>query len=166
MRSVHAVAPWAIRQGAAARLETCIEASAASIQRPRARLRMCAANKVPVPIGLVKINTSPGRMPPLRMTDVRSSAISPLTENPSANSLQTANLRLCRVLRNLAEATSHPNFALLFDPQTAGGLLASLPVDQVDACIAELHNLGYRATRKIGRILAQGDALQAISLKQ
>ena len=31
----------------------------------------CAANSVPVPIGLVRISTSPGRMPPLRITLAR-----------------------------------------------------------------------------------------------
>ena len=49
---------WA---GIAARFDTCIESSAASIQRPRALSRAWAANSVPVPIGLVRISASPGR---------------------------------------------------------------------------------------------------------
>ena len=81
------------------------------------------------------------------------------------SSLHSANLDLRRALGNLEEAKNHPNFALLFDPQTAGGLLASLPLDRVDACITELHSLGYPAARKIGRILAKGDAPEAIFLK-
>ncbi len=81
------------------------------------------------------------------------------------SSLQPANVRLRRALRNQSDAIDHPNYPLLFDPQTAGGLLASVPPDQVDACVAELHALGYTETRKIGRILPQGDALEPISLK-
>ena len=55
-------------------------------------------------------------------------------------------------------------YALIFDPQTAGGLLASVPHDRVDACIAALRALGYARTVAIGRILAQTDALEPITL--
>ena len=58
--SVQAVAPWSCRQRAAARLDSSIEASAASIHRPLALPRMSAANNVPVPSGLVRISLSPG----------------------------------------------------------------------------------------------------------
>jgi selenide,water dikinase len=54
------------------------------------------------------------------------------------SSLQPANVRLRRALRNQEEALKHPNYPLLFDPQTAGGLLASLPAARVDACLAAL----------------------------
>jgi selenide,water dikinase len=53
---------------------------------------------------------------------------------------------------------------LLFDPQTAGGLLASVPAAQVQACAAALQAAGYPHTVVIGRILVQGDALEPISL--
>jgi selenide,water dikinase len=43
------------------------------------------------------------------------------------SSLQPANVRLRRALQNQPEARQHPNYPLLFDPQTAGGLLASVP---------------------------------------
>ena len=61
------------------------------------------------------------------------------------SSLQPANLRLKRAVSNEAAALSHPAYPLLFDPQTAGGLLASVPAAQAQACVAELRRLGYEA---------------------
>lgn len=80
------------------------------------------------------------------------------------SSLQPANVRLRRALRNQAEAITHPAYPLIFDPQTAGGLLASVPADRAEACMAALRKLGYSKTVAIGRILPQGDALEPIVL--
>jgi selenide, water dikinase len=80
------------------------------------------------------------------------------------SSLQGANVRLRRALRNQEEFVKHPRYPLIFDPQTAGGLLASVPADRVDACIAALKTAGYPHTAKIGRILQQGDAIEPIVL--
>ena len=80
------------------------------------------------------------------------------------SSLQSANVRLRRALRNQEQFISHPRYPLIFDPQTAGGLLASVPANQVDACIAQLKAAGYLHTCKIGRILPQGDAIEPITL--
>ncbi len=82
------------------------------------------------------------------------------------SSLQSANVRLRRALQNQAAYVNHPRYALLFDPQTAGGLLASIPADQVDACVAKLRSLGYLNTAIIGKILPQGDALAPIVLSE
>ncbi|MEZ5728056.1 MAG: selenide, water dikinase SelD [Burkholderiaceae bacterium] len=81
------------------------------------------------------------------------------------SSLQPANVRLRRALRNQAEMLEHPRYRLIFDPQTAGGLLASIPADRVDACMRELRENGYPHVAVIGRILAAGDALEPIVLK-
>ena len=80
------------------------------------------------------------------------------------SSLQSANVRLRRALRNQEEFVKHPRYPLIFDPQTAGGLLASVPADRVEECMLELRKLGYIHTVAIGRILAQGDALEPIVL--
>jgi selenide, water dikinase len=80
------------------------------------------------------------------------------------SSLQSANVRLRRALRNQEEFVKHPRYPLIFDPQTAGGLLASVPPDQVDACISALKAAGYPHTTKIGRIMPQGDAIEPITL--
>ncbi len=81
------------------------------------------------------------------------------------SSLQPANVRLRRALRNQEAMVRHPRYPLLFDPQTAGGLLASVPAERAAACVEALHALGYPHTAVIGRILPQGDALAPILLK-
>ncbi|MFK7965862.1 MAG: selenide, water dikinase SelD [Burkholderiaceae bacterium] len=80
------------------------------------------------------------------------------------SSLQPANVRLRRALRNQEEMVKHPRYRLIFDPQTAGGLLASIPADKVQACVDELKQAGYPHTRVIGRVVKQGDALEPILL--
>ena len=73
------------------------------------------------------------------------------------SSLQPQNLRLRRAINEFESASKHPAFALLFDPQTAGGLLAGIPNEQVDACVKELQCLGYANTQIIGRIEESSD---------
>ena len=80
------------------------------------------------------------------------------------SSLQPANVRLRRALRNQAAYADHPRYPLIFDPQTAGGLLASVPAERVESCVARLRALGYVQTAVIGRILPQGDAAEPIVL--
>lgn len=80
------------------------------------------------------------------------------------SSLQPANVRLRRALRNQEAALSHPNYPLLFDPQTAGGLLAGVPADRAEACLAELRAHGYIHAARIGRALPQGEAPEPIRL--
>ncbi|MFZ3174626.1 MAG: selenide, water dikinase SelD, partial [Thiobacillus sp.] len=80
------------------------------------------------------------------------------------SSLQPANVRLRRALRNQEAALTHPNYPLLFDPQTAGGLLAGVPEDRAGACITALHALGYPHAVRIGRILPRGEAPEPIQL--
>ena len=81
------------------------------------------------------------------------------------SSLQPANVRLRRALRNQQEMVTHPRYRLLFDPQTAGGLLASVPAGAADACIAQLRAAGYPQAAIIGRVLAQGEATEPITLR-
>ena len=80
------------------------------------------------------------------------------------SSLQPANVRLRRALRNQAEMVGHPRYPLVFDPQTAGGLLASVPAARTDDCIERLWALGYVHAVKIGRVTAQGEPLEPVVL--
>ena len=62
------------------------------------------------------------------------------------SSLQPANLRLKRAIENEAVALSHEKYPLLFDPQTAGGLLAILPAENGQPCVNELKKVYPDAT--------------------
>jgi selenide,water dikinase len=80
------------------------------------------------------------------------------------SSLQPQNLRLRRAVRDLEQMAGHPRFPLLFDPQTAGGLLAGVPAHRAAACVAELRSLGYAAAADIGRIDPLGEAESPIAI--
>nr|WP_279585921.1 selenide, water dikinase SelD [Thiohalophilus thiocyanatoxydans] len=73
------------------------------------------------------------------------------------SSLQPQNLRLRRAIDDIERVSRHPAYPLLFDPQTAGGLLAGVPRDRVSACIEELHQMGYPAAVTIGQIEPRSD---------
>ena len=80
------------------------------------------------------------------------------------SSLQPSNVRLRRAVRNQDSFVQHPRYPLLFDPQTAGGLLASVPAVQADSCVAALRAAGYTHAAVIGAILPRGDALAPVVL--
>jgi selenide,water dikinase len=54
-------------------------------------------------------------------------------------------------------------YPLLFDPQTAGGLLAAIPSEQADSCLATLKALGYSYSRIIGRVTPAVEGVKPIS---
>lgn len=80
------------------------------------------------------------------------------------SSLQPANVRLRRALRNAEAFVDDQRYPLLFDPQTAGGLLASVPADRAADCVRALQAAGYPHTATIGHIRAASDALEPVVL--
>jgi selenide,water dikinase len=80
------------------------------------------------------------------------------------SSLQPANVRLRRAIANQAEAVNNPIYPLVFDPQTSGGLLASLPADKADECLRALHQAGYGQAAIVGRVKPEGEALEPVTL--
>lgn len=82
------------------------------------------------------------------------------------SSLQPSNLRLRRSLRTQDAFVQHPRYPLLFDPQTAGGLLASVPAANAFACVAALQAAGYGHAAIIGGVLPQGDPATPVVLAE
>ncbi|MEO8546172.1 MAG: selenide, water dikinase SelD [Burkholderiaceae bacterium] len=81
------------------------------------------------------------------------------------SSLQASNVRLRRALRNPEQFVAHARYPLLFDPQTAGGLLASVPSERAQDCLAALHAAGYEHACVIGSVLAQDDTQAPVVLQ-
>ena len=80
------------------------------------------------------------------------------------SSLQPQNLRLRRAVRDHDKAAGDPRWPLLFDPQTAGGLLASVAGGEAEACVEELRALGYPCAALVGRVMARSDAQEPVVL--
>ncbi|MEX2132335.1 MAG: selenide, water dikinase SelD, partial [Pseudohongiellaceae bacterium] len=72
------------------------------------------------------------------------------------SSLQADNRLVEPAIFNTESFLKNPLFKLLFDPQTAGGLLASVPAGNADSCLATLSQTGYPGARKIGNVIATG----------
>ncbi len=69
------------------------------------------------------------------------------------SSLFPENLRVWDRAGDGTGGPEEPAFALLFDPQTAGGLLAGLPEARVEECLAALCNAGYDSACRVGTVL-------------
>ena len=80
------------------------------------------------------------------------------------SSLQPQNVRLRRAIRELATVAEHPLYPLLFDPQTAGGLLAAVPLAEAEPCVAALRAAGYAAAAIIGFVAERSDALEPVTV--
>jgi len=80
------------------------------------------------------------------------------------SSLQPQNVRLRRAVRDLDRAQAMADYPLLFDPQTAGGLLAGVPGARAAACVAALRDAGYAEAAVIGQVLPRSAALEPIVL--
>ena len=74
-------------------------------------------------------------------------------ESGITSSLQPANVRLSRAVANPSTVSGAPKYPLLFDPQTAGGMLASVPSENASAAVDALRSAGYPHTNIIGEVL-------------
>lgn len=81
------------------------------------------------------------------------------------SSLHGDNALLGRDIFNSEAFQEDPRFELIFDPQTAGGLLASVPDEQAEDCVRQLRESGYVHAKAIGRVGKTGAALPALILK-
>ena len=81
------------------------------------------------------------------------------------SSLQPANQQHQRIIQNLAQMAEHRLYPILYDPQTAGGLLTAIPADQAEACITALHKAGYPDSRIIGQVTPNTGTTPQITLE-
>jgi selenide,water dikinase len=87
-----------------------------------------------------------------------------LFEQGLASTLHPENLKLSHALAEDGGWGGTPRFDLLFDPQTAGGLLASLPSDRAAACLEALREAGETAAI-VGAVVPATDPTRPITLK-
>ncbi|MBT6221207.1 MAG: selenide, water dikinase SelD [Rhodospirillaceae bacterium] len=80
------------------------------------------------------------------------------------STLQPANVRLRRAIRNMDEAVTSELYPLVFDPQTSGGLLASVPDNRAGTCLNELRDMGYDKAAIVGRVKPESNNLEPVTL--
>ena len=73
---------------------------------------------------------------------------------------RTVDVHIRRIRSKIEDAKRNKLYPLLFDPQTSGGLLASIPSTKADDCLYELKDIGYTNSAIIGRVIRQSDALE------
>lgn len=80
------------------------------------------------------------------------------------STLYPDNLRSKRAISNLDVVENKDQFPLLFDPQTAGGLLASIPAQNAEACLRDLRAHSYPCAQIIGSVITQQSPEFSITL--
>lgn len=113
-------------------------------------LEMVQASRVAVELDLGKIQVLEGVFEMLQLGIV--------------SSLQPQNLRASRAISHLSEVESCARFPILFDPQTSGGLLASVPAHQVSGCLSLLQDLGYVDAVVIGCVTPAVEGVKPIKV--
>ena len=81
------------------------------------------------------------------------------------SSLHPQNLHCAHSIRNAHAVIDSPQYQLLFDPQTSGGLLASVPAEHADNCIEQLQVIGHEHSCSIGRVTSASEG-QPITLNR
>jgi selenide, water dikinase len=80
------------------------------------------------------------------------------------SSLQPQNVRLRLAIRELDSVANHPLYPLLFDPQTAGGLLAAVPLGAAERCVVALRAEGYIQAAVVGFVSERSATLEPVRL--
>ncbi|WP_107667279.1 selenide, water dikinase SelD [Cyanothece sp. BG0011] len=75
------------------------------------------------------------------------------------SSLHPKNLENETYLTVNKDREKSPNYSLLFDPQTSGGLLASIPEENSDRCLQELVRAGYTDSQIIGKVIKKSNQI-------
>ncbi|MCO1334617.1 selenide, water dikinase SelD [Microbulbifer sp. OS29] len=81
------------------------------------------------------------------------------------SSLQPQNASAYAFVQNPQEWQALPHWSLITDPQTCGGLLAAVPVNQAEACVAALLQRGYAQASIIGVVAGSQTSEVSIHLR-
>jgi selenide,water dikinase len=82
------------------------------------------------------------------------------------SSLQPQNLRASRLINNLSKVENCSKYSLLFDPQTSGGLLATISADKAASCLASLQAYGYKHSGVIGQVIPATQGVNPIAIER
>ncbi len=80
------------------------------------------------------------------------------------STLQPQNEKAHHAISNWDDFADLPERPILFDPQTAGGLIAGVPSEQADACINALVAHGYIHAAIIGQVSDEQPGIKQITL--
>ncbi|WP_293070890.1 selenide, water dikinase SelD [Okeania sp. SIO2B3] len=105
-------------------------------------LEMVKASQVAVELEMEAISVLPG--------------VVEILQQGIFSSLYPENLRMSASIQNSEQVSTHVLYPLLFDPQTSGGLLATVPAESASACLQALQQ-EYSESRIIGRVLTKSE---------
>jgi selenide,water dikinase len=80
------------------------------------------------------------------------------------SSLQPQNIRIRHSIQDTHKLASDAAYPLLFDPQTAGGLLAGVARQHAEPCLQQLRDLGYQHAQIVARVTEVSESERIISL--
>lgn len=80
------------------------------------------------------------------------------------SSMHVENAKVAAVLDEAGQWVGHEVWPLLVDPQTSGGLLASVPAGTAEECVRALQEAGYADAAVIGEVV-EADSGSLIKLK-
>jgi len=87
-----------------------------------------------------------------------------LAGNGLRSSLDAENRRIANLIDYAADIEPDPHFTAGFDPQTSGGLLASVPADRAADCVETLRQSGSAKSCVIGTVTRRGEGTSRIRL--
>ncbi len=80
------------------------------------------------------------------------------------SSLKPQNVRIRHGISDRDGLATHDHYPLIFDPQTAGGLLASVAPEVAQDCLQQLREQGYTQAQIVARAVEPADAGRILSL--
>jgi selenide,water dikinase len=81
------------------------------------------------------------------------------------SSLHQDNKLASEIISAHVTSMINPRYELLFDPQTAGGLLVGIPKANTKKCLRQLRKNGYMLATEIGQVTLTGGEQPCIILK-